>query len=101
MPSLSSTYAGCPSPPLSSLPPSRSLDMSVVSGQTNWIRGNSPRMSMPSCLSTEQVRDVSSPETATEVKIKKTRASKPKVKTGCQTCKFVNRVSFCCSVAAV
>jgi hypothetical protein len=25
----------------------------------------------------------------TEVKVKKTRASKPKVKTGCQTCKFV------------
>lgn len=24
-----------------------------------------------------------------EVKVKKTRASKPKVKTGCQTCKFV------------
>lgn len=24
-----------------------------------------------------------------EIKVKKTRASKPKVKTGCQTCKFV------------
>jgi hypothetical protein len=30
----------------------------------------------------------------TEVKVKKTRASKPKVKTGCQTCKFVFAIYF-------
>jgi hypothetical protein len=35
----------------------------------------------------EKVADLSKLDT--EVKVKKTRASKPKVKTGCQTCKFV------------
>jgi hypothetical protein len=35
----------------------------------------------------EKVGDLSKLDT--EVKVKKTRASKPKVKTGCQTCKFV------------
>jgi hypothetical protein len=35
----------------------------------------------------EKVADL--PKLDTEVKVKKTRASKPKVKTGCQTCKFV------------
>lgn len=29
-----------------------------------------------------------------DVKVKKTRASRPKVKTGCQTCKFVKCISF-------
>jgi len=37
----------------------------------------------------------------TEVKVKKTRASKPKVKTGCQTCKFVfAHLSFSFAVPA-
>ncbi|KAG4433042.1 hypothetical protein IFR05_011481 [Cadophora sp. M221] len=45
-------------------------------------------MSMSSSLMPEQVGDASSPDNAAEVKIKKTRASKPKVKTGCQTCKI-------------
>ena len=45
---------------------------------------------MSSSLMPEQIGDASSPDGAAEVKIKKTRASKPKVKTGCQTCKFVN-----------
>ncbi|PVH77255.1 hypothetical protein DL98DRAFT_463945 [Cadophora sp. DSE1049] len=45
-------------------------------------------MSMSSSLMPEQVGDASSPDAAAEVKIKKTRASKPKVKTGCQTCKI-------------
>lgn len=31
------------------------------------------------------------PPPAGEVKIRKTRASKPKVKTGCQTCKYIPR----------
>ena len=38
-------------------------------------------------LMAERVAELSKLDT--EVKVKKTRASKPKVKTGCQTCKFV------------
>lgn len=37
----------------------------------------------------EKVGDKDTTRLYTEVKVKKTRASKPKVKTGCQTCKFV------------
>jgi hypothetical protein len=37
----------------------------------------------------EKVGDRDTTRLDTEVKVKKTRASKPKVKTGCQTCKFV------------
>lgn len=40
-------------------------------------------------LMAEKVRDRDITRLDTEVKVKKTRASKPKVKTGCQTCKFV------------
>jgi hypothetical protein len=35
---------------------------------------------------TERILDISSP--GADVRARKTRASKPKVKTGCQTCKY-------------
>ncbi|KAL2070209.1 hypothetical protein VTL71DRAFT_13235 [Oculimacula yallundae] len=45
-------------------------------------------MSMSSTFFPEQSGDTSSPDATADIKIKKTRASKPKVKTGCQTCKI-------------
>ncbi|CZT51872.1 uncharacterized protein RSE6_13084 [Rhynchosporium secalis] len=44
--------------------------------------------SMSSSIMSEQLGDASSPDASVDAKVKKTRASKPKVKTGCQTCKI-------------